>query len=40
MALTEADGTTLLVLLISPADEQETLVDALFFPALDDLTIE
>ncbi|VAW40384.1 hypothetical protein MNBD_CHLOROFLEXI01-2356 [hydrothermal vent metagenome] len=40
IALTEADGTTLLVLLISPADEQETLVDALFFPALDDLTIE
>ncbi len=40
IGLTETDGTTVVVLLVSPANEQETLVNAVFFPALDALTVE
>ncbi|MGB0387002.1 MAG: alpha/beta fold hydrolase [Ardenticatenaceae bacterium] len=40
IGLAEEDGTTLLILLISSANEQERLMNAVFFPALDALMTE
>jgi len=39
-ALMEVDGTTVVVLLVSPANERETLANGVFFPALDALMVE
>lgn len=40
MAFAEEDGSTFFVLLISEADEQELLVNDVFYPALDALTAQ
>ena len=40
MATAEEDGTTIFVFLVSEADEQEALANAVFYPALDAVTLQ